>query len=266
MTARSAASASASARSQQVATNALTAGLTCSMRARHEASSSTGETFLVPIRRRSSIAVRSQSSAMAHSLSGSTRLARPGAPCETAAMTDRVVIVGAGQAGAQTAISLRQLGFDGRISLLGDELFPPYQRPPLSKKLMTGEMDVERTYIRSEAYYAKSGVDLRAGRAGRCDRSRAPRRAVRGRQDAGLRPAACSAPARGRAAWTLPGGDLPGVFYLRTLEDCERIKAAVAAGGARGDHRRRLYRPRDRREPQQMALPRSPCWRRWSGC
>ena len=78
-------------------------------------------------------------------------------------MTDRVIIIGAGQAGAQTAISLRQLGFPGRISLLGDELAPPYQRPPLSKKLMTGEMDVERTYIRSQAYYAKSAVDLLPG-------------------------------------------------------------------------------------------------------
>jgi 3-phenylpropionate/trans-cinnamate dioxygenase ferredoxin reductase subunit len=88
-------------------------------------------------------------------------------------MTDRVVIVGAGQAGAQTAISLRQLGFDGRITLLGDEPFPPYQRPPLSKKLMTGEMDVERTYIRSEAYYAKSGVDLVLGaRVAAIDRER----------------------------------------------------------------------------------------------
>ena len=88
-------------------------------------------------------------------------------------MTDRVIIIGAGQAGAQTAISLHQLGFPGRISLLGDELSPPYQRPPLSKKLMTGEMDVERTYIRSEAYYAKSGVDLLLGvRAVAIDRLR----------------------------------------------------------------------------------------------
>ena len=144
-------------------------------------------------------------------------------------MTDHVVIVGAGQAGAQTAISLRQLGFDGRISLLGDELFPPYQRPPLSKKLMTGEMDVERTYIRSEAYYAKSGVDLVLGvRVAAIDRER---RAVLCEDARALDYDRCVLCTGTRARrLDLAGGDLPGVFYLRTLEDCERIKAAVASG------------------------------------
>ena len=144
-------------------------------------------------------------------------------------MTDHVVIVGAGQAGAQTAISLRQLGFDGRISLLGDELFPPYQRPPLSKKLMTGEMDVERTYIRSEAYYAKSGVDLVLGvRVAAIDRERRAVLCEDGRAFDYDRCVLCTGTRARRL--DLAGGDLPGVFYLRTLEDCERIKAAVAPG------------------------------------
>jgi 3-phenylpropionate/trans-cinnamate dioxygenase ferredoxin reductase component len=144
-------------------------------------------------------------------------------------MAERVVIIGAGQAGAQTAISLRQLGFDGPITLLGDERFPPYQRPPLSKKLMTGEMDVERTYIRSAAYYAKSGVDLllgvsaraidRAGRVVLCDD---------GTTLAYDFCVICTGTRARRLA--LPGDGLPGVFYLRTLEDSERIKAAVATG------------------------------------
>jgi 3-phenylpropionate/trans-cinnamate dioxygenase ferredoxin reductase component len=144
-------------------------------------------------------------------------------------MTDHVVIVGAGQAGAQTAISLRQLGFDGRITLLGDELFPPYQRPPLSKKLMTGEMDVERTYIRSQAYYAKSGIDLVLGvRVAAIDRAR---RAVLCEDGTTLTYDYCVLCTGARARrLDLPGGGLPGVFYLRTLEDCERIKAAVAPG------------------------------------
>jgi 3-phenylpropionate/trans-cinnamate dioxygenase ferredoxin reductase subunit len=144
-------------------------------------------------------------------------------------MTDRVVIVGAGQAGAQTAISLRQLGFDGRITLLGDEPFPPYQRPPLSKKLMTGEMDVERTYIRSEAYYAKSGVDLVLGvRVIAIDRER---RAVLCEGGTALDYDFCVICTGTRARrLDLPGSDLQGVFYLRTLEDCERIRAAVATG------------------------------------
>jgi 3-phenylpropionate/trans-cinnamate dioxygenase ferredoxin reductase subunit len=144
-------------------------------------------------------------------------------------MTDCVIIIGAGQAGAQTAISLRQLGFAGRISLLGDELVPPYQRPPLSKKLMTGEMDVERTYIRSEAYYAKSGVDLLLGvRAAAIDRAQRAVRCEDGRALPYDRCVICTGTRARRL--DLPGGDLPGVFYLRTLADCERIKAAVATG------------------------------------
>ena len=118
----------------------------------------------------------------------------------------------------------------GAISLLGDELLPPYQRPPLSKKL-TERRDGRRAHLHTLRGLLRQERDGPcAGRAGRGDRSRAPRRAVRRRPGVRLRRAACSAPARGRAAWTLPGGDLPGVFYLRTLEDCERIKAAVAPG------------------------------------
>ena len=60
-------------------------------------------------------------------------------------MPERVVIVGAGQAGAQVAISLRQLGFAGEIVLLGEEPHLPYQRPPLSKAYLSGEMALERT-------------------------------------------------------------------------------------------------------------------------
>ena len=78
-------------------------------------------------------------------------------------MTGRVVIVGAGQAGAQVAVSLRQLGFAGEVTLLGEEPHPPYQRPPLSKGYLSGEMALERTWLRSEAYYAKHDIDLRLG-------------------------------------------------------------------------------------------------------
>ena len=143
-------------------------------------------------------------------------------------MTERVVIVGAGQAGAQVAISLRQLGFAGDIVLLGDEPAPPYQRPPLSKAYLSGEMPLERTLIRSEAYYAKSRIDLRpATPALRILRDR--RKVVLDDQELSYDRLVLATGTRARRLG-LPGEDRNGVFYLRTLADAERIRAAVRPG------------------------------------
>jgi 3-phenylpropionate/trans-cinnamate dioxygenase ferredoxin reductase component len=143
-------------------------------------------------------------------------------------MTERVVIIGAGQAGAQVAISLRQAGFAGEVILLGEEGEPPYQRPPLSKAYMSGEMPLERTYIRSPAYYAKSAIDLRLG--ARVDRILPDRRAVvaADRELAYDVLLICTGTRARRLR--LPGEDFEGVFYLRTLGDSERIRSAARAG------------------------------------
>ena len=144
-------------------------------------------------------------------------------------MTKRVVIVGAGQAGAQVAISLRQLGFAGAIVLLGDEDAPPYQRPPLSKAYLSGEMALERTLIRSPAYYAKSAIDLRTG--SRVERIlRAERAVVVGGRELPYDVLVLCTGTRARRLG-LPGEDLGRVFYLRTLADSDRIRAAVRPGG-----------------------------------
>ncbi len=74
-----------------------------------------------------------------------------------------VVVVGAGQAGSSLVVKLRNLGFDGEITLIGAENAPPYQRPPLSKKYLLGEMDLERLYLKPEAFYGKNGITLRKG-------------------------------------------------------------------------------------------------------
>lgn len=71
-----------------------------------------------------------------------------------------IVVIGAGQAGASLVAKLRSEGFDGEITLIGEEPAPPYQRPPLSKKYLMGEMDLERLYLRPEAYYAENGIEL----------------------------------------------------------------------------------------------------------
>lgn len=73
----------------------------------------------------------------------------------------KIVIVGAGQAGSQCAMSLRQGGFEGSITLLGDESHLPYDRPPLSKAVLKSEMAIERTIYRSAETYAEQDIDLR---------------------------------------------------------------------------------------------------------
>ncbi|WP_439121965.1 NAD(P)/FAD-dependent oxidoreductase [Marivita sp.] len=76
-----------------------------------------------------------------------------------------VIVVGAGQAGASCVARLRTKGFDGKITLIGEEPFPPYQRPPLSKAYLLGEMDRDRLYLRPESYYAEQDITLRLGAA-----------------------------------------------------------------------------------------------------
>jgi 3-phenylpropionate/trans-cinnamate dioxygenase ferredoxin reductase subunit len=71
----------------------------------------------------------------------------------------KTVIIGAGQAAIQTILSLRQGGYDGDITLIGDEQDLPYQRPPLSKKFMTGEMEKQRLYLRPADYYAEQNIE-----------------------------------------------------------------------------------------------------------
>jgi 3-phenylpropionate/trans-cinnamate dioxygenase ferredoxin reductase subunit len=144
-------------------------------------------------------------------------------------MAERVVIVGAGQAGAQVAISLRQLGFAGAIILLGDEPHPPYQRPPLSKALLTGEMDVERTYIRQPAWYEKHDIELRLGaRAERIERARRILVLASGEQLSYEFLALCTGTRARRL--DLPGERLEEVFYLRTLDESHAIRAAARRG------------------------------------
>lgn len=74
-----------------------------------------------------------------------------------------VVVIGAGQAGSSLVAKLRNGGFQGRVSLIGAESAPPYQRPPLSKAYLLGDMTLERLYLRPESYYAEADIDLRLG-------------------------------------------------------------------------------------------------------
>src|SRR6476619_4986342 len=73
--------------------------------------------------------------------------------------SDPVVILGAGHAGVQAAASLRDEGYQGRIILASDEKAMPYQRPPLSKAFLKGEMEAEALQLRGPRFYAEKGID-----------------------------------------------------------------------------------------------------------
>ena len=138
------------------------------------------------------------------------------------------IIAGAGHAGGQTAISLRQAGYEGRIVVCGDEPVPPYQRPPLSKKYLSGELALERVFLRPESFYLKNDIELRLGNAVReIDRERRTVRLEDGDTLAftDLVIATGSRPRRLDA----PGADLENIFYLRTLADSDVIRNALVA-------------------------------------
>jgi 3-phenylpropionate/trans-cinnamate dioxygenase ferredoxin reductase subunit len=141
----------------------------------------------------------------------------------------RVVIVGAGQAGAQAAFSLRQWGFDGSIVLIGDEPFLPYERPPLSKDLLKRTLEEDRLFFRTASWYEENAVDLRTGASvARIDRDR---RIVvlNDGSTVGWDALVIATGSRPRSL-PVPGASLAGVFELRTIADTRRISETMRPG------------------------------------
>jgi 3-phenylpropionate/trans-cinnamate dioxygenase ferredoxin reductase subunit len=137
-------------------------------------------------------------------------------------------IVGASLAGATAATSLREEGFDGRIVLVGEEDERPYERPPLSKSYLQGESEREKIYVHPLDWYAAHDVDLRLGtRVTRIDPATRRVTLADGPQLAydKLLLATGSSPRR----LPVPGADLDGVLYLRTVRDSERIKGTLGS-------------------------------------
>jgi 3-phenylpropionate/trans-cinnamate dioxygenase ferredoxin reductase component len=137
------------------------------------------------------------------------------------------VIVGGGLAGAIAAETLREEGFHGRITLLGEEPHRPYERPPLSKEYLQGKADRDSIFAHAEPWYAEHAVELRLGTAVTSldPAARTVTRAtgVQLGYDKLLLTTG-STPRR----LTVPGADLDGVHYLRSVDDSERIKAGFA--------------------------------------
>jgi 3-phenylpropionate/trans-cinnamate dioxygenase ferredoxin reductase subunit len=141
-------------------------------------------------------------------------------------MSKRIVIAGAGHAAGQVVASLAQRKFAGNVVLVGDESFLPYQRPPLSKKFLAGEMRAERLFFRPASFYENAGVDVRLDtRISALDRSAKTLTTTSGDEIA----YDTLVLATGSRVRVIPvaGQELAGVHYLRNIGDVNTIRAAL---------------------------------------
>ena len=144
-------------------------------------------------------------------------------------MSETFVIVGAGHAAAMLAPALRQQGWQGRIIVVSTEDSMPYNRPPLSKDFLAGEKTLEQILIRPAAVYEKAEVAFRLGaRVHAIDRDKKTLR-MDGGETLPYDKLALTTGAVVRKL-ALPGADLPGVFYLRDLQDVARIRPHIRPG------------------------------------
>ena len=142
---------------------------------------------------------------------------------------DRIVIVGAGQAGCQLAATLRAEGFEGALTLIGEEPHAPYQRPPLSKAYLLGELDRERLHLRPARFYEEKEVALRLGASVEAIDARERTVTVGGEALDWDALALCT----GAAAVRLPRrctGGLEGVHVLRSSADADALGPEIAEG------------------------------------
>ena len=141
----------------------------------------------------------------------------------------KVVIVGAGHAGGTAAALLRQFGFAGPITLLGEEPIPPYQRPPLSKAWLKGEADEDSLALKPLEFYAEQSIDLRMGISVRSVSRAQKMVALVDGEIIAYDVLILAMGARPRRL-NIPGIDLTGVCELRTAADAETLKAALKPG------------------------------------
>ena len=140
-----------------------------------------------------------------------------------------IVVIGAGQAGASCVAKLRALGYEGSLTLIGQEPTPPYQRPPLSKKYLLGEMELERLFLRPESYYAENGIDLRLNETVTAI-DRHDRVVIAGGQSVPYDDLVLTTGSVPRRLPASAGGDLDGVYTVRDLWDVDRMAPEFTEG------------------------------------
>jgi 3-phenylpropionate/trans-cinnamate dioxygenase ferredoxin reductase subunit len=144
-------------------------------------------------------------------------------------MISTILIVGGGQAGAQAVDTLRREGFGGRLVLVSDEPHLPYQRPPLSKKFLSGELAADRLPFRHQSFYDEHRVELKLGvRATRLDP--AARRVALSNGEVVVYDRLLLCLGAVSRQLTVPGAELPGVHYLRGIADVPQIQEGLKPG------------------------------------
>lgn len=143
-------------------------------------------------------------------------------------MENTVVIAGAGHAAGQIVATLKQKKFAGKIVLLGDEAHLPYQRPPLSKKFLAGELPAERLYVKPASFYEDADIELRLNsRIADIDCNAKSVRTDQGEQFH-YSQLILATGSRVRRI-DVDGAELEGVHYLRSIQDVDKIRAAMSA-------------------------------------
>jgi len=141
------------------------------------------------------------------------------------------VIVGASLAGAKAAETLREEGFDGAVVMIGEENDRPYERPPLSKGYLLGNDERDSIFVHPEGWYAENSVELRSGTTATSVDRKGRTVALASGESVPYDKLLITTGASPRRL-NIPGADLDGVLYLRSVEDSERLSAALRGGGS----------------------------------
>jgi 3-phenylpropionate/trans-cinnamate dioxygenase ferredoxin reductase component len=141
------------------------------------------------------------------------------------------IIVGASLAGAKAAETLRDEGFDGRAVLVGAEEERPYERPPLSKDYLRGEVGREKVYVHDESFYAEHDIELRQGRTVESLDTSTSELALDDGERLRYDRLLLSTGAEPRRL-SIPGAELDGVLYLRSVQDSDALRERLERGGA----------------------------------
>jgi 3-phenylpropionate/trans-cinnamate dioxygenase ferredoxin reductase subunit len=142
---------------------------------------------------------------------------------------DKIVIAGAGQAAIQSAVSLRKFGYEGSITIIGEESHPPYQRPPLSKDYLLGKTQLDRVHLKKEAFYAENKIELIINTKVESIDRKEKMVSLSNKENLAYGKLIIAVGSRVRKL-DVPGVNKNGIHYLRGLDDANSLKENLKEG------------------------------------